>query len=152
MPNDIVELLRLFGSSAVEREAAYEIERLREQLRLANIDNFNTNAEIDRLTNERDHARRLVCRHTKKSYHTLNRTAELRGWDCFKESDETVRNADEFRETLTELQERVETLTAERDEARKIVCELNQLIHIGISSQASSSARIREWDCFKEEE
>ncbi len=65
--------------------------------------------------------------------------------------DELVRNADEFRETLTELQQRVETLTAERDEARKIVCELNQLIHIGISSQASSSTRIREWDCFKED-
>jgi uncharacterized coiled-coil DUF342 family protein len=66
--------------------------------------------------------------------------------------DELVRNADEFRETITELRQRVETLTAERDEARKIVCELNQLIHIGISSQASSSTRIREWDCFKEEE
>jgi len=66
--------------------------------------------------------------------------------------DELVRNADEFRETITELRQRVETLTAERDEARKIVCELNQLIHIGISSHASSSTRIREWDCFKEEE
>jgi methyl-accepting chemotaxis protein len=66
--------------------------------------------------------------------------------------DELARNADEFRETLTELQQRMETLTAERDEARKIVCELNQLIHIGISSHASSSTRIREWDCFKEEE
>jgi phage shock protein A len=29
------------------------------------------------------------------------------------------KNADEFRETLTELRQRVETLTAERDEARQ---------------------------------
>lgn len=40
---------------------------------------------IETLIAERDHARRLVCRHTKKMYHTLKRTAELRGWDCFKE-------------------------------------------------------------------
>ena len=32
---------------------------------------------------------------------------------------ELVRNADECRETLTELRQRVETLTAERDEARQ---------------------------------
>jgi hypothetical protein len=120
MSNDIVKRLRFraLGDYSVMlcEEAADEIKRLREQLRLANIDNCNTTAELDQVR------------------------------------DELVRNADEFRETLTELQERVETLTAERDEARKIVCELNQLIHIGISSQASSSARIREWDCFKEEE
>jgi uncharacterized coiled-coil DUF342 family protein len=35
---------------------------------------------------------------------------------------ELVRNADEFRETLTELRQRVETITAERDEARREVC------------------------------
>jgi hypothetical protein len=34
-----------------------------------------------------------------------------------------VKNADEFHETLTELRQRVETLTAERDEARRSLCE-----------------------------
>lgn len=39
--------------------------------------------EIERLRKERDEARRLVCRHTKKTYRTLRETAEERGWDCF---------------------------------------------------------------------
>ena len=38
---------------------------------------------VDRLTAERDEARRLVCRHTKKTYRTLREMAEERGWDCF---------------------------------------------------------------------
>jgi len=38
------------------------------------------------LVAERDEARRLVCKHTKKTYRTLRETAELRGWDCFKEA------------------------------------------------------------------
>lgn len=37
--------------------------------------------------------------------------------------DELARNADECRETLTELRQRVETLTAERDEARRMFCD-----------------------------
>jgi phage shock protein A len=37
---------------------------------------------------------------------------------------ELVRNADECRETLTELRQRVETLTAERDEIRLSYCSL----------------------------
>ncbi len=161
MSVDIVDRLRINWTSMTDMgnaerlQAADEIERLRTQLEMwqdGNVMAEPHHEEIKRLTAERDHARRLVCRHTKKMYHTLKRTAELRGWDCFKEPDESVRNADEFRETITELQQRVETLTAERDEARKIVCELNQLIHIGISFQASSNTRIREWDCFKEEE
>ena len=39
-------------------EAADEIERLREQLRLANIDSFNTIADAEQLRAERDEARR----------------------------------------------------------------------------------------------
>lgn len=58
--------------------AADEIELLRSTVTDCRI-------EIERLRAERDEARRLVCRHTKKLYHTLKRTAELRGWDCFKE-------------------------------------------------------------------
>jgi DNA repair exonuclease SbcCD ATPase subunit len=38
------------------RELEREIERLREQLRLANIDNFNTTAEVETLRAERDEA------------------------------------------------------------------------------------------------
>jgi len=39
----------------------------------------------EQIAKERDEARRLVCKYTKKTYHTLKETAELRGWDCFKE-------------------------------------------------------------------
>ena len=42
-------------------EAADEIKRLREQLRLANIDNFNTTAEVERLRAERDEVRQSYC-------------------------------------------------------------------------------------------
>ena len=63
---------------------------------------------------------------------------------------ELVRNADEFRETLTELRQRVETLTAERDEARREVCNLRPSVCLGAQT-ASEYAKTRGWDCFKEE-
>jgi len=56
---------------------------------------------------------------------------------------ELVRNADEFRETLTELRQRVETLTAERDEARRMVCSAYALRGLDIATE-------RGWDCLKE--
>ena len=40
-------------------------------------------AKCAELTSERDEARRLVCRHTKKTYRTLREMAEERGWDCY---------------------------------------------------------------------
>ena len=44
----------------IVQEMIAEIERLREQLRLANIDNFNTTSEVETLRAERDVARRLL--------------------------------------------------------------------------------------------
>jgi predicted nucleic acid-binding Zn-ribbon protein len=64
--------------------------------------------------------------------------------------DELVRNADEFRETITELRQRVETLTAERDEARREICE--KVAAYSASVTAKQWARERGWDCFKGEE
>lgn len=61
MPDDIPSRLRAMAGPIVPNvctEAADEIERLREQLRLANIDNFNTTAALDRLRDDRDEARR----------------------------------------------------------------------------------------------
>jgi hypothetical protein len=63
-------------------DAQRDVERLREQLRLANIDNFNTTAEVETLRAERDEARREVC---AMSFDDQRRTAEERGWDCFKD-------------------------------------------------------------------
>ena len=59
---DIVERLRVYYRSTTVNEAADEIERLREQLRLANIDCCNTTAEVERLTAERDDARWRLCK------------------------------------------------------------------------------------------
>ena len=60
MNDDIVARLRGveggYNLRNLFHQAADEIERLREQLRLANIDNFNTTAEIERLRSERDEA------------------------------------------------------------------------------------------------
>ena len=70
------------------REAREEIERLREQLRLANIDNFNTTAEVERLRAERDEARRMWCDEIwllRGGRMSVDAIARERGWDCFKE-------------------------------------------------------------------
>jgi hypothetical protein len=57
-----------------------EIERLREQLRLANIDCFN-------MTVERDEARREICNKVAaySASVTAKQWARERGWHCFKE-------------------------------------------------------------------
>jgi uncharacterized coiled-coil DUF342 family protein len=58
--------------------------------------------------------------------------------------DELEKNTDEFRKTLTELQERVKTLTVERDDARRYIC--------GLSWQDSRDmAKQLGWDCFKDQ-
>ena len=58
---------------------------------------------------------------------------------------ELVRNADEFRETITELRQRIETLTDERDEARRLICDLSW-------EDSREVAKQLDWDCFKEEQ
>ena len=67
-----------------------EIERLREQLRLANIDNFNTTAELDQVRAERDEARReiVLLLNGCCSWSKLTQEMKKRGWDCFKEATE----------------------------------------------------------------
>jgi hypothetical protein len=90
MPNDIVELLRLFGSSAVEREAADEIERLRLKLEMwqdGNIMAESHSEEVERLRAERDEARREILLWVKErcSWAELSQEVKKRGWDCFKE-------------------------------------------------------------------
>jgi uncharacterized coiled-coil DUF342 family protein len=72
--------------------------------------------------------------------------------------DELVRNTYEFRETLTALRRDVETLTRERDEARREICtnEANDLAYdlerkgvFGITGK--SMAEKRGWNCFTED-
>lgn len=73
---------------------------------------------------------------------------------------ELVRNADEFRKTVTELRQRVETLTAERDVARRSCCEYAAIVDGADTADGMESGRFYEiamkymkdrgWDCFKE--
>ena len=98
MTDDIVARLRLWSDNAKEQDAteivvglcqaADEIERLRAELDGAQLAYRGANYDRDRMRVERDQARRLVCRHTKKTYRTLKEMAEERGWDCFKKEDE----------------------------------------------------------------
>jgi len=79
MTDDIVTMLRRQEvgnyNALLWDEAADEIERLREM-----CDVFRSIAE--QRTSERDEARREVC---AMSFDDQRRTAEERGWDCFKE-------------------------------------------------------------------
>ena len=60
--------------------------------------------------------------------------------------------SDEFPETLTELLARVETLTAERDEARRWVCDItsNPALITGLACADSPRAVAQEqgWNCY----
>jgi hypothetical protein len=62
------------------------------------------------------------------------------------EHAELVRNADECRETLTELRHRVETLTAERDQARRALLIMLAGTDISMLHRLADE---RGWDCFK---
>ena len=61
---------------------------------------------------------------------------------------ELLGKTDEVLKTLTELQERVKTLTYERDEARREICE--KVAAYSPSVTAKQWARERGWECFKE--
>jgi len=63
-------------------------------------------------------------------------------------NNEPVRNADEFAKTLTELQERIKTLTMERDEARREVLT-NEANHLPTMSDPYREAKRRGWDCLE---
>jgi hypothetical protein len=65
--------------------AIFEIERLREQLRLANIDAFQSEADASQLRAERDEARRRLCIWAQDDSHGDGREyAKEQGWDCFE--------------------------------------------------------------------
>ena len=99
---DIVDRLRINWTSLTDKqnaernEAADEIERLREQLRLCNIDNFNTTAERDQARAEvvdRALGFRRDVHWDKNSPERLRcmKFAQQRGWhDLFSEINAKV--------------------------------------------------------------
>ena len=77
-------LLQTRGLSSTDLEGTALIERLRKEA-------FALSAwacrEIDRITDERDEARREVCNLLWQKWSgTETQVAEQRGWDCFKEN------------------------------------------------------------------
>ena len=73
------------GLSGATPNATQLIEELRSALE-------ENRREVERLTTERDEARRLVCAHISSEQAliglpqlTLEQVAETRGWDCWKE-------------------------------------------------------------------
>jgi hypothetical protein len=90
MSEDIIETLRRFARGAQEQNAtdavsgllaaAEEIERLRRDM----FDNLKcARAAIERLTAERDEARRMWCENGTYT-HPRQLAKEMR-WDCYKE-------------------------------------------------------------------
>ena len=51
----------------------------------ANTDNFRLEEALEKVTKERDEARREVCEFERVNMKQAHEYATYRGWDCFKE-------------------------------------------------------------------
>lgn len=110
--------------------------------------------EIEQLRKERDEARWEVCGFHHLTGFLAGDYAISRGWDYFNDE----RKWPKFPPSVTDFKEflkgqdqlwldRVDRLTRERDEARRLWCvEIGELY----SSSPLSLAKERGWDCFKE--
>ena len=52
----------------------------------ANTDNFRLEEALEKVTKERDEARREVCEFERVNMKQAHEYATYRGWDCFKEA------------------------------------------------------------------
>ena len=99
-------------------------------------------AIINRLTTERDEARRDVCSMMHMTGFLGGDYAHSKGWDCFKDGhtgfSPEIQN---FRDIFYRYKDE---LRAERDEARRMYCERVSLDAFGI-------AKNHGWDCFEED-
>lgn len=136
-------------------------ERLRDR---DNHDCIEAADEIERLRKERDEVRREVCGFHHLTGFLAGDYANSRGWDCFPNRDyefePSVKDFKLFLEGQDKIfLERIDRLTAERDEARRRICEMS--LQIGkvfrrIDGKTvevttpEGCAEIMRWDCFKE--
>lgn len=123
---------------AIMREAADEIERLRLDKEKCHDIMETQSHEIHRLVRNTGCARNQGT--TQFCAEALDAQRDVETLKA-----EIVKNADEFRETLTELRQRVETLTAERDGARRMVCMTQSAL---LGGQMKKHAENQGWDCF----
>lgn len=115
-------------------------------------------AEVVGLRQERDYARRTVCRLLAvmstgqamvqgKSGRTQQSFAKRLGWDCFLNADPADGNA----------AEEIKTLRGERDEARREVCRFEASAKVDSwdddvwEAEMKAEAKRRGWDVFKED-
>ena len=94
MNEDIASLEAAIESQQIEIQELYEessdlrnrLENAVDRLRTAHFQEKAYLNKIERLTAERDEARRAVCRlHEGWGKWTAKDLAEIRGWDCYKE-------------------------------------------------------------------
>ena len=94
---------------------------------------------------ERDEARRDVCSMMHMTGFLGGDYAHSKGWDCFKDGhtgfSPEIQN---FRDIFYGYKDK---LKAERDEARREICE--NVAAISASVNAKQWAQERGWDCYK---
>ena len=104
-------------------------------------------AIINRLTAERDEARRDVCSMMHMTGFLGGDYAHSKGWDCFKDGhtgfSPEIQN---FRDIFYRYKDE---LRSERDEARQMYC--NAMTDHCEEHEARQIAREQGWDCFEED-
>ena len=110
-----------------------------------------------KLREERDEARREVCGFHHLTGFLAGDYANSRGWDCFKDHPRglgfppSVNDFKIFLEGQDKIfLDKIDRLTAERDEARREVCNMNETGLRMNESDKKREAKRRGWDCFKE--
>jgi len=103
--------------------------------------------EFERLRVERDEARRDICSMMHMTGFLAGDYADSKGWDCFKDGhtgfSTEIQN---FRDIFYGYKDE---LRAERDEARREVCELKSY-NFESKITPKAYAELRKWDCFEE--
>jgi len=131
-----------------------EIERLRADLMCLKHQNAEfvraltmSQDERNAAVKERDEARRDICSMMHMTGFLGGDYAHSKGWDCFKDGhtgfSPEIQN---FRDIFYGYKDE---LRAERDEARREVCELKSLNFEG-KITPKGYAEMRKWDCFEE--
>ncbi len=107
----------------------------------------NLKLQIDILRAERDEARRDVCDMMHMTGFLSGDFADSKGWDCFKDGFK------EFSDTVKDFRNiyyaHSDKVTAERDEARREVCELKSY-NFAHKITPKAYAELRKWDCFND--